>query len=160
MLTQQKKDTVVTHLLNEYMETRYQGEHPDIESYLQRCPVECREELKDSIDNFEWLLKKSQYDEIVEYIEDTEFFTKRIQTKLDEISAARKKISAADSFQELFNTLKQLGRIDDLEKNYSSYDLVAIINFIRQQELNLDSVPDAPGLREKVAELLKKERGL
>lgn len=83
MTQEQEKNTVTTDLLNEYMEERYQGKHPDIQDYLQKCP-ECAEELEKLIDDFEWVLKVTHYDEVIESAEDICTFVEKIQPELIE----------------------------------------------------------------------------
>ena len=90
MLLKKSKDTIITDMLNKYIEERYQGKQPDIQKYLEKYPKYARE-LKEEIEGFEWILKVAHYDESVDFIEDTTGFIERIQPELDKIDEERKK---------------------------------------------------------------------
>lgn len=90
MLLKKSKDTIITDMLNNYMEERYQGIQPNIQRYLEKYPKYAKE-LKEEIENFEWSLKVTHYDEIVDSAGDIASFIERIQPELDKITAERKK---------------------------------------------------------------------
>ena len=90
MFLKKSRDKIITNVLNEYMEERYQGKHPDIQKYLEKYPKYAKE-LKEEIENFEWTLKATHFDEIVDSAEDTTSFVEKIQPKLDKVDEERKK---------------------------------------------------------------------
>jgi len=90
MLLRKSKEKIITDMLNEYMEERYQGKQPDIQRYLEKYPKYARE-LKERIENFEWTLKAIHYDEIADSARDTTGFIERIQPELNKIDKERKK---------------------------------------------------------------------
>ena len=90
MFLKKSRDKIITNVLNEYMEERYQGKHPDIQKYFKKYPKYAKE-LKEKIENFEWTLKATHFDEIVDSAEDTTSFVEKIQPELDKVDEERKK---------------------------------------------------------------------
>jgi len=90
MFLKKSRDKIITDVLNEYMEERYQGKHPDIQKYFKKYPKYAKE-LKEKIENFEWTLKATHFDEIVDSAEDTTSFVEKIQPELDKVDEERKK---------------------------------------------------------------------
>ena len=77
-----------------------------------------------------------------------------------EENEAKKEIASAENFDQLFNTIRQIGEIKGTSQTYPANDLITIINDVRNMNLELRSVTRTLELRKKVEQLLKTERGL
>ena len=71
-------------VFDEYMEARYSGENPNPREYIQRVPGKQQKELAQLIEDFEWVLKRSHFDEIIAHAgkEGVENFIKRFWSQV------------------------------------------------------------------------------
>jgi uncharacterized protein YukE len=65
------------------------------------------------------------------------------------------KIDEAQSFEELYSTIDQMGGLPGSSRHYSAEELKGIIDRVRAGELGLDTVTSTDGLRKTVARLTR-----
>ena len=77
-------DLIVSEMCDEYRVAKMMGRNPDIQEYLRRCPPEYIQELKEDIEDWEWLIGW-KYEGSAEEISQDRFesMVEKIQQRLD-----------------------------------------------------------------------------
>ena len=52
----ENKDLRISELHDEYIEKRQMGQKPEVEVFLKRCPFRYRQELREDLQDWEWLV--------------------------------------------------------------------------------------------------------
>ena len=85
-MSDQSKDDIISEICDEYRVAKMMGRDPDIQEYLRRCPPEYIQELKEDIEDWEWLVGWKYEGPAEEISQDRlESLIEKIQPQLDVI---------------------------------------------------------------------------
>ena len=81
------KDSIISEICDEYKMAKMLGDNPSIQDYIKRCPPEYAQELRQDIEDWEWLVGYKYMDSAEKEVSQgqVEDLIRRIQPQLDVI---------------------------------------------------------------------------